>query len=295
MVKKRILITGALGQLGSAIIKTFDDSWDVIATDFIKGEIEGFHGTFLQLDISDPKEVSEVVNKTKPDIVLNLAAMTDVDGCENDPEKAIQINETGVQNLLNAFSGTFVQISTDYIFDGKNGPYTEDHPISPINVYGETKLNAEEIIRVSNNPWLIVRTNVLFDYTKNTSASFVKWVVDSLREQKQINIVNDQWGNPTWTMGLADCIQQLLKKRITGLFNYSGKDYLNRLDFAVKIAEVFNLDPSLISAISTGALKQKAERPLKSGLLTDKIEKVLNLEMISTEESLKKIRENLNL
>lgn len=294
MTRKKVLVTGALGQLGRSVVDALSGSFRLIPADLVSPEEVSYLKDYIKMDISDPFEVERAIKRTNPDVVLNLAAMTDVDGCESDPDRARLINEDGVRNILRCFWGKIIQISTDYVFNGNNGPYSEDDPVSPTNVYGLTKLNAEKIIQKSSNPWLIVRTNVLFDYTDATGASFVKWVIDSLASGKPIKVVNDQWGNPTWTRGLADCVRILLENDLRGLYNYAGKDFVNRLDFAMLISEIFDLDSSLIKPVSTGELNQLAERPLKGGLKTQKIENALNLDMIPLKESLRQIRERMN-
>ena len=231
--------------------------------------------------------------ETNPDIILNLGAMTDVDKCENDPSMAREINVEGVKNLCHGFGGHFIQISTDYVFDGIAGPYDELDETNPISVYGRTKLDADEWLRTNHTRATILRTNVLYSYTKLTQASFVKWVVDSLSQGKKINVVDDQWNNPTWTESLAPLIKKLIKVKAFDLFHYGDADLINRYDFALIIAKVFDLDTTLVSPISTDDLNQTAPRPLRSGLKTEKIESALGIVPNSVETCLEKIRKQL--
>ncbi|MEE3135773.1 MAG: SDR family oxidoreductase, partial [Candidatus Neomarinimicrobiota bacterium] len=188
---KSILVTGSYGQLGEACIKYLKSNFKLFISDSV------IFGNGMQLDITDEKTVDQVLAETNPDIILNLAAMTDVDKCENDPSMARAINVDGVKNLCRGFGGHFIQISTDYVFDGIAGPYYELDETNPISVYGRTKLDADEWLRINHTRATILRTNVLYSYTKLTQASFVKWVVDSLSQGKKINVVDDQWNNPT--------------------------------------------------------------------------------------------------
>ena len=155
--------------------------------------------------------------------------MTDVDGCEKNKEEAWGVNVTGTENIINAVRGSatkIVYISTDYIFDGKNGPYIEDDVPRPINYYGKTKLAAENAVRGSAQPWVILRTNVLYGNSLRSSASFVNWVVNSLRKSQEINVVDDQTNNPTWTASLAEAIKLSIIMNIQEILNYAGSEFM---------------------------------------------------------------------
>ena len=288
----RILITGASGQLGSAVTKLFIGSYDILLTDFVFPK-DG-KSRFEKMDITDENSVRKTIKKFQPDIILHLAAMTDVDGCELNPQKANDVNVRGTKNLLEHFDGKFVFISTDYVFDGNSGPYSEADTPNPINEYGRSKLLAENIVMDSGNPWLIVRTNVVYDYTENTQASFVKWVVDSLRNDIPILVVNDQWNNPTWTVALASALIEMIEKDFLGVWNYGGAEYIHRLEFAKEIAKVFELNKALISPCRTQELNQPAPRPLKGGLSTKKI-KHAGIEPYLLRKSLEEIRKKMTL
>ena len=284
---KNILITGAYGQLGEACIKNLKLHFNIISA----GRHTSDNG--VQLDITDAAMTEKVVAETRPDLILNLAAMTNVNGCETDPEMAEAINVDGVKNLFKNFDGHFIQISTDYVFDGTDGPYGEDDETNPISVYGQTKLAADKWLTNNHPKVTIFRANVVYGYTKRTKASFVKWVVDSLSDGKPIRVVDDQWNNPTWTHSVASVIKVLIETEAFGLYNYGDKGYMNRFEFAQLIAKVFELDPSLISPISTVESKQLAPRPLKSGLKTEKIESALGIVPKSVETCLQEIRKQL--
>ena len=285
---KNIIITGGYGQLGVACNKYLKKNFNIVIT----GRSESDEG--VKLDITDKNAVARAYSKFEPDVVLNLAAMTDVDGCEKDNLSAKKINIEGVKNLCQDFTGHFIQLSTDYVFDGLSGPYSELDKANPISYYGETKLVAENWLINNFNNSTIIRSNVIYSYTKRTNASFVKWVVDSLKDNKEINVVNDQWNNPTWTESIAVVINNIVDIGLTGLYHYGDKDFMSRYDFAQLITEVFNLDKSLISPINTSSLNQTAKRPLKSGLKTEKIESELGIVPNSVENCLRKIRNNLS-
>ena len=281
---KTVLVTGAYGQLGEACRKYLKNNFNLI----MSGISPVDNG--VKLDITSQDSVKKVLSELSPDVILNLAALTDVDECELDPESAHNINVNGVKNLCSDFSGHFIQISSDYVFDGESGPYSEKDKTNPVSVYGKTKLDADNWL-VENYPSsTIIRTNVVYSYTRRTQASFLKWVVNSLENKKRIKVVNDQWNNPTWTESLAEVTYKMIENELFDLYHYGDRDILNRFEFSLLIAKVFNLDSSLILPVSTDQLNQHAPRPKKSGLVTNKIESKLGIIPKSVETCLEQIR-----
>jgi len=283
----RILITGAFGQLGSAFSRHLSEDFDIIRTG--RSIPHGKNGIIL--DVLNQIYFKEVIQATEPDLVINLAAMTQVDGCELNPNLAKEINIAGVQHLCDSFDGKIIHLSTDYVFDGENGPYSEDDPVCPLSVYGETKLASERILLNHDPNHLVIRGNVIYDDSETTKASFLNWVVNSLKEKQEIQVVNDQVNNPTWTKSMADIIALCIEKDLSGIVHWGDADHLNRYDFAIKIAEKYVLDSKLIKAITTEELNQAAPRPLKSGLKSDKLVQALNVVPPSIDECLNAILE----
>ncbi len=294
-MSKRILITGAFGQLGEAVIQELQPHFDLLSTDIQILETKSVLYQIKHLDITSKPSVIEIVKEFNPEIIISLASYTDVDGCETNREIAWNVNVRGVEYLLEAIrrkKTRIIHISSDYIFDGENGPYDEKDIPNPINYYGKTKLASENAIRGGVNPWVILRTNVLYGSSTRSRASFVNWVVTSLMEGKEITVVDDQIGNPTWTGGLAEAIKMTILLNVQGIFNYGGAEFLSRFQFAQKIATVFECDKSSIVPVSTEDLNQIAQRPLKSGLITNKIEDILGLRTYEVEYCLRKIKED---
>jgi dTDP-4-dehydrorhamnose reductase len=216
---------------------------------------------------------------------------SNVDLCEKNPELAYSINIGGMDNLVNAFKGPIIHVSTDYVFDGEDGPYKEEDTTNPLNVYGFSKLESEKLLLDHSENSLVIRSNVLYDYSSKSEASFLNWVVDSLTQEKEINVVEDQWNNPTWTGSLAVVIDRSINTQLTGLVHWGDGDLVSRFDFANKIADVFNLKKSLIKPILTSELNQTAKRPLKSGLKSDYAQNILNLKPPTIKECLETIVE----
>ena len=292
-MSKKILITGASGQLGNSVLNQLNGKYELLATDISIDNINALDIPFSVLDVTNFEQIKTTLSNFNPDVIINLAAFTDVDGCELNPEKAYLLNTKSVEMLSDKLNGHFIQISTDYVFDGNNGPYSENDNTNPLSVYGKTKLKAEEMLQESASNWCVLRTNVLFDYYHSTGASFIKWVIDSLKLNKSINVVDDQWNNATWTQNFAEIIELVINNNVKGIYNYGGADYLNRLEFAHIIADIFDLDKSLILPISTASLNQAAPRPLKGGLKTEKIEKEFDIKCVDLKTSLNMIKSRL--
>ena len=288
MIKKRILIVGSNGMLGQRLVNYFSRRKDVeLLLSSVEPDSFFEDYEYKQLDITNKKNVKEVMLSFYPDLVINVAAFTNVDKCETEKELAWKINVHGVENLAKYSVGShahLIHISTDYVFDGKNGPYTEKDLPNPISYYGRSKLAGENVIRRFNIPFTIIRTNVLFGPAKYGRPDFVKWVVQSLSDNRKIKIVTDQINNPTYLDDLVFGITQVGDLKKTGLYNIAGNELLSRFKFTKRIADFFDLDFSLVEPIVTSDLNQPAPRPLKSGLINLKAETELNYKPHSLHE-----------
>ena len=281
----KILVTGAYGQLGRALYKKRNENIKYLWT----GKNIPSSGEGIHLDILDRINLRELINLCSPDVIINLAALTNVDFCEKNPLLAQEINAKGVKNICDSFSGKIIQISTDYVFNGEKGPYSEDDEVAPLSVYGATKLEAEKIVMSHSLENLILRANVLYDYDAQSKASFLSWVVNSLKQKKPIKVVNDQVCNPTWTESMVKTILSCIENNINGIYHWGDAEFLSRYEFALKIAKSYELDSNLISPVLTKALYQIAPRPLNSGLKSHKLSKILDIHQPSINECLKKI------
>lgn len=289
-----ILITGANGMLGEKCVELLSHSHTVIASDLGEKLLCSNSIPYKMIDITDEESIISCIRESKPDVVVNCAAYTDVDGAEKFKDLAWNVNVEGVKNLVSAINPIgchLIHISSDYVFDGSNGPYTEEDETNPVNYYGETKLASEKLLEDSGVSWTIIRTNVLFGNSHFQEASFVHWVINKIQNHEVIRIVNDQFGNPTWADGLAQAIELIIDKKAYGLYHYGGLDYVNRFEFALEIAAIFSLDPTFVRATTTRALGQSAKRPYKSGLISDKIKKELDVKIFTIKEALNAMKE----
>ena len=283
----RILITGAFGQLGHALqsVLSKKSNYELICTGRkVKKGQEG-----IPLDIRNQVALKELINTTAPDILVNLAAMTNVDACELNPKLAGEINVAGLEHICDSFKGKIIHLSTDYVFDGTSGPYREDDPLNPISIYGKTKLASEHILLEKDIKNLVIRGNVLYDYSPHTSASFLNWVVSSLKGNQEIKVVEDQFNNPTWTRSMSDIIELSIENDLEGIIHWGDSVHISRFEFAKLIAKKFSLNESLIKPVLTSELNQPARRPLQSGLSTEKLVNMLDIIPPSIDDCLDEI------
>ena len=286
---KKIIITGANGLLGQALVKTLEGKHELLATARNASfAIPEMSVNYQSMDITDWNATRDLVGAFQPDVIINAAAYTNVDGCETHREECWRANVKGVENLARAARRNMAQlvhVSTDYIFDGENGPYDETHPPNPLGYYGKAKLASENTVRMTGIPYAIIRTNVVYGVGAGVKNNFFLWVYNSLKSGKNINVVTDQFNNPTLAEDLAIGIQLLIEKSKYGIFNIAGEPYLNRFDFACKIAEVFGFSQDLIHPVTSDALVQASPRPMRGGLVIDKAKRELDYHPRSLENA----------
>ncbi len=297
----RIMITGCHGLLGQSVLELFlkNPDFEILATAKENKTFLDFKGfDYTMLDITSRSDVKNLVVYFRPEVIINTAAYTNVDGCETNRELAWRVNVEGVRNLVNSarrVDAKLIHISTDYIFDGKNGPYTEDAIPNPINYYGRTKLASENEIKIGGIRFAILRTNVLYGVGKNVKSNFALWLYNKLSNGEKIKVVTDQIGNPTYVEDLAFAILKVVEFDKEGVYNVGGRDFVNRYTFAVKLADIFGFDKELITPVKTSDLKQVAPRPLKSGLITLKAEVELGLKPYGVEDGVRQFKYKLDL
>ncbi|HEX2984417.1 MAG TPA: dTDP-4-dehydrorhamnose reductase [Ignavibacteriales bacterium] len=300
LIKQRVLIVGSNGMLGQKLCEFYASKPSEIELLAASAEDSSFIPglEYLKIDLTKRESVKEVVYDFVPDLIVNAAAFTNVDQCETQRELSWKINVKGVEYLAECsriLECRLIHISSDYVFDGKNGPYQETDRPNPISYYGREKLAAENALRISGAIYSIVRTNVLYGPVKNGRADFVRWVYDSLKNAKPIRIVNDQYNNPTFLEDLVQGIHKIYSYNKDGIYHIGGAEVLHRYDFTLKIADFFQLDKSLITPITTAELNQPAPRPLKSGLITLKAQSELNYKATPIYETLVKMKKDLGL
>lgn len=277
----KVLVTGANGLLGYKLIQLLSSKAEITTIATARKKINGLpeRVQFYGLDVTDHDQTLDVLNKTKPDVVIHTAAMTQVDQCETERDLCWKANVTGVENVIEACEKNnthLVHVSTDFIFDGTHGPLDERATPKPVNFHGESKLAGEQAVQKSKLQWAILRTVLVYGVTPDLSRSnIVLWVKKSLEEGKTINVVNDQWRTPTLAEDLAMGCYLAASKKATGIYHISGEEMMTPFDIANQTAEFFKLDKSLIKPADSSTFKQPAMRPPKTGFIITKAKQEL--------------------
>lgn len=304
---QKILITGSNGLLGQKLVYKLKTDKEVSLIATARGEnrlVDKQGYAYESLDITNKDNVQAVFEKHLPDVIINTAAMTNVDACETDKANAWLMNATAVENQVkvleslkgkhNGYDPHFIHLSTDFIFDGTHGPLTEEEKPNPLSYYAETKLEAERIVQDSKLRWAMARTVLVYGIVDNMSRSnIVLWVKQNLEQGKTINVVDDQFRTPTLAEDLADGCILIAKKKAEGIFNISGKDFFSILELANKVADYYHLNKSLIKPSKSADIKQPAKRPPKTGFIIDKARKILGYEPHSFEEGIKLMEDQI--
>lgn len=290
-MSKTILVTGSNGLLGQKLVHLLKEKYAVIATS--KGGClisNQSNFTYHSLDITDEVSIAKIFEKYKPEVVINTAAMTNVDGCEDEKELCDKINVSAVEFLANAceqYNSHFIHISTDFIFDGENGPYSENDTANPLSYYGLSKWKSEQVLQQSRCKWTILRTIILYGIAENLQRNnIVLWGRKALKDGQELNIIDDQFRSPTLAEDLAEACRLALEKQATGIYNASGKDIMSIYEMVERMADFYQCDKSQINRISSSTLNQKAKRPPKTGFVLNKIINELGYEPHSFEEGL---------
>ncbi len=289
----KVLITGCHGLLGQRLVKYIPAGFQVVATDLSPDHQFIAKKMYRSCDLTKKDALIDLIEDVRPNKIINAAAYTNVDGAEEERDLCWLVNVIAMENLVHAarrVRASIYHVSTDYIFDGTKGPYKETDTPSPLGFYGQSKLAAEQVLKGSPLNFTIARTMVLYGVSENNRPDFVGWMLNKLRRGDAVHIVTDQIGNTTFSDDLARALWELVRTQYHGVVNVAGREIVSRYEFALKIAQVFDLDASLINPITSSALKQKAPRPLKSGLIVDKAINTLGLELSDVEEGLRKYK-----
>jgi len=281
---KKVFIIGVNGLIGGALYRVFSQKGYAV----FGADKDVTRNDFAFVDITNKDSVEKEMKKIQPDVLLLTAALSHVDYCEEFPEESEMVNIQGLLNILNAIDQektTLVYFSSDYIFDGVQGPYKEDDTPSPLNVYGKQKLMAEQLIAKRLKNYLIVRTTWVYGpeiQEKNFALSLQK----RLQGTEQVKVPFDQIGSPTYSENLADIIEELVRKEKKGTYNIAGPELIDRYSFAREICNVFGLSEQRLVSVSTVQLGQKAKRPLRAGLKMDKVKKEVSVPLVDYKNGL---------
>ncbi len=280
---RRILVIGAQGMLGRDLVTILRSSFGTG-----KSGYEIFGWDLDEIDIREEANTVSKIESLRPEIVINLAAYTDVDDCEVQKEKAFSINAEGMKHVAmggGRCKAKVIYISTDYVFDGqKKEPYLEEDPPSPINVYGQTKLEGERYLQALVEDSLIIRTQWLYG---KYGTNFVSSILRQAMEKKVLSVVNDQTGSPTYAVDLSRAIVALIQSDGQGIFNVVNEEVCTWYTFAQAILKASGLEEVRIIPISSEELGRRAPRPSYSVLGTKKMKEKTGMSLRPWSEALK--------
>ena len=291
----KLLITGASGLYGSKLAQmALSKNYEVYSSDIQELSV---YGNFVKLDISGKAHVDEAFKTIKPDVVVHAATLTDVDKCELNKELAWKVNVEGTKNIVEAAKATgsfLIYISTDYVFGGEKGRYTETDAPNPINYYGITKLKAEEIVKTQKE-YFIARPSVMYGSIPAAGKiNFALWIIENLRKGEHVKIITDQWNTPTLNTNLAEMTLEVIERKLTGIYHLCGATRVSRFKFAEQIADVFSLDKSLIHKVLSSQFTLPAKRPMDSSLDTSKAQQTLQHKPLEMDMALKQLKFELS-
>lgn len=289
----RILVTGSNGLLGQKIIRQLlKKQVSFLATSLGENRNDGCPPEFYHsMDITNPDDIHHVMSNYKPTHVIHTAAMTNVDACELDPASCRKINVDAVQFLASECQKTnvhFQLLSTDFVFDGEKGNYSEEDKPNPLSVYAKSKVDGEELVMaMSNLRYSIVRTIIVYGNGQNLSRSnIVLWAKDALQKGQELTIIDDQFRAPTWADDLAWACIQICRQNENGIFHIAGPETMSIFNLVERIAKHYHLPMSQVKRTDSSTLNQPAVRPPKTGFNLNKAEKVLGYRPKYLEETL---------
>lgn len=283
----RIFIAGGSGFIGNILLDYFSKEHET-------------HGSFYTnpapgltyFDMTDRKNVKKTITRLKPDVIIHPAFNSNVEYCEENLKETWHMNVEGSKNLIEAardVGSKFVFFSSDYVFDGFNGPYSEEDIPNPINEYGRQKLAVENVIIGYLSDYLIIRTTVVYGWELR-GKNFSIRLINNLKENKSVKVPRDQVGSPTYVNNMVQAVKDLVEADKMGVYHVVGSDLMDRYTFARNVAEIFGLDESYLIPVSTAELGQKAKRPLKAGMKTEKVQRTVSTQLMGVKEGLKEMK-----
>ena len=282
----KFLVTGSAGLVGSQVVKDLTKQNHTVYSCY--HDEKPSHGTSIQLDITDQDKIIQILQEIKPDRIIHLAAMTDVDQCETQQELAILLNAKSTEILAKQAAKQnifFVYVSTDYVFDGIKGMKKEDDSTNPLGFYGKSKLEGELTLNKLASSWCIARTSTPFGI-HHKKKSFPLWVQESLEAKKEIPVLVDQFTSPTYVPNLSKMLIEVATRQITGILHLSGATRISRYELAELVADKLSLDKKFLIQTNTDEMNWKAQRPRDSSFDVSLATEILNEKPQEIEHSL---------
>lgn len=295
----KVLMTGGFGLIGSRILEIWNGKYEVVVADLVDESDKYKNVTYTQVDITQKEEIAALIFDQKPQVVVHLAAFTDVEKAENDRDLAWEVNVNATRNLAEVSRDNgchFIYLSTGFVFEGKKESYSEEDAPNPVNYYGLTKMEGERTLLKSEVPLTILRINYPYRGKWAKKSDTVRWMIDKMQKEEEVTLVNDQHISPTFIDDLAAVLDGVIEKRLTGTYHVTGGDCLTFVEIGKLLAEQFKVSTDLVKEISLNDFLvksgRKAVQPVWSCLVVNKIEKALGIKMTKFGDGAKKIRES---
>ncbi len=272
----KFLVTGSAGLIGRQIVKDLTSNDVEVYSCYNKTEPK--FGIPIHLDLTKEDEIVDTLKKIKPNVIIHLGAITDVELCESQKEMATIVNTKATEILAlesEKYNSFFVYLSTDYVFDGKEGLKNENDIPNPINFYGKSKLQGEIALNKISSPHIIIRTSTPFGIHPKKK-SFPLWIKENLELKNKIPVLIDQYTSPSYVPNLSKMILEIISKKITGIIHLAEDTRISRFEFAKIIANKFNLDENLLKSSKMNEMNWIAKRPMDSSLDVSKAKKILD-------------------
>jgi dTDP-4-dehydrorhamnose reductase len=289
----RITVTGANGLVGSRLCR-----WLVVEGHTVTAVARGdrrVHGAFeyLSCDLDDHGSASRALTASRPEVIIHTASMTEVDACERSPDLAYASNVAATANVArqaSALGAHLVHVSTDYVFDGQDGPYDEAARPNPQGVYARTKWLGEEAVKLLTPHWAIARTAVVYGYPSSKRPNFGSWMLEALRGGQPVRLFVDQYVSPSLAINVAEQLAELAERRLPGIWNIAGAEVVNRMKFGETLCDVFGFDSGLLRPIRLADAGMATPRPPRCGLKVDKALGALKTRPLGLRASLEQFR-----
>jgi dTDP-4-dehydrorhamnose reductase len=282
----KFLVTGAAGLIGFQVVKDLLKLNHTVYSCYHNEKPS--HGTLTCLDLTNQEKVIQTLKEIKPDRIIHLAAITDVDLCETEREMTTLLNVNATETIAKQAAKQnifFLYLSTDYIFDGRDGTKKETDLPNPLGFYGKSKLDGENILNKITSKWAIARTSTPFGI-HHRKKTFPLWVKENLQLKKEISVIDDQFTSPTYVPNLSKMLIEVTIRQITGIIHLAGATRISRFELAKQIADKLNIDKELLIPIKTDEMNWKAQRPKDSSLDVSLATKILDEKPQKIEQSL---------
>ncbi|VAX19763.1 dTDP-4-dehydrorhamnose reductase [hydrothermal vent metagenome] len=293
---KRVIVTGAGGCIGSHVVRGLAGQYDVtpLFHEYIpEGATKG-----SSLDITDAAAVVKFIDNVKPDAVVNLAAIADPDTCEKNKELAKLVNVQGAENIAKACANTGVYLihySTDLVFDGQKGMYTEEDPVNPLNLYAKTKADSEKVVLSANPLTAVLRTAIVYGKGSGKRQNFSEYAIAQIRNGKGLKLFTDQYRSFLYVEDETSAISALIESSVTGIYHACGGERKSRYDFTVDIMRRLDLPTDKIEGISMDDIKGHAPRPKDCSLDNSKIKRDTGWRPSSFDKAMPRFKLSLSL